>query len=70
MGWSFFAGDGRRDVGEYVLAQDLEHASVAEEARDGDVAAFIERAPLRRIGLEPASVGRKVVKSEFQESSL
>jgi len=34
------------------------------------MAAFIEGAPLRRIGLEPAAIGRKIVKSEFADSSL
>jgi hypothetical protein len=34
------------------------------------MAALIEGAPLRRIGLEPAAIGRKVIKSEFADSPL
>jgi hypothetical protein len=62
--------DARRDIGENALAQDLEHTSISEEARDGDVAALIERVPLRRVGLKPAAIVRKVVKSKFPDSSL
>jgi hypothetical protein len=61
-------GDARRDFREHVFFQDLEYASVAEEPGDGDVAAVIEGAPLRLIGLKPTAVGRKVVKSEFVDS--
>ena len=32
--------------------------------------AFIEGAPLRGIGIELAAIGRKVIKSEFEDSPL
>ena len=50
--------------------QDLEHAFVAEEAQDGDVAAFIETALFLRINLEPSAVSCKVANSEFADSQL
>lgn len=56
--------------GEYARAQDLEHAFVAKEARDGDVAAFIESMPFRRIKLELSAVGCKAVKAELANSLL
>jgi len=61
-----FAGN----IGEHALAQDLEHALVAEEARDSDVAAFIESAPLRRINFQPSAIGCKAIKAKFADSQL
>ncbi len=65
-----FAGNPRGNVGEHALAQDLEHAFVAEEARDGDMAAFVEGAPFLRIKLEPSAVSCKAVQAEFADSQL
>ena len=47
------------------LRTDSEHAPVAEESRNGDVAAFIEHLPLRRIGCEPRPIGGEVFKAEL-----
>jgi hypothetical protein len=65
-----FAIKPRGNIGEHALAQDFEHASVAEEARNGDVAAFIESAPFGRIKLEPSAVGCKAIEAEFADSQI
>lgn len=65
-----FASGARRDIGEHTLAQGLEYASVSVEARDGDRTAFIEGAPLRRIGRKATPVGHEIVKSELTDSAV
>ena len=64
-----FAFSACGDIGQDACAQDLEDVSLPEEPRDCDVAAFVEDAPLRRIGFQPRPVSRKIAQSQLVHAS-
>ena len=59
-----------RKFGEHMTTQSFEHASVAEKSRNGDVATFVEHAPLRWVGFEPLAVRRETCELEDPQASL